>query len=177
MPKRAQTFTYDDDGNLTGDGVWSYVYNAENQLVRASCALPTGFGSSFSYVRKRLDFKYDHAGRRIEKRVFDVDASSEVLARRFVYDGWNLVAELDGNGTNIQRSYTWGLDVAGNLSSSSSPGSLIQMTNYSGGTPGASYFPSYDDQGNVISLVKASDGSLAAVYEVDPIRWTADRVK
>lgn len=168
IPKRAQAFTYDDDGNLTGDGMWTYTYNAENQLVRMTSALASGFGSALGHVRKRLDFKYDYAGRRIEKRVANLDTSSELLARRFVYDGWNLVLELDGAGSAIQRSYTWGLDAGGNLGSVSSPGSLLQLTNYSGGAPGASYFPTYDDQGNVISLVKASDGALAAVYEYDP---------
>ena len=36
VPQAAQTMTYDDDGNLTSDGVFTYVWNAENQLVRAT---------------------------------------------------------------------------------------------------------------------------------------------
>jgi hypothetical protein len=66
--------------------------------VRATSALPSGYG----FTRLRLDFKYDYMGRRIEKRVYNLDTSTETLARRFVYDGWNLIAELDGSGSAIQ---------------------------------------------------------------------------
>lgn len=164
IPQAAQSFTYDADGNLTADGVWSYTWNAENQLVRVTSLLPGGFG----FTRVRLDFKYDHMRRRVEKRVFNLDSSTETLARRFLYDGWNLVAELDGSGSAMQRSYTWGLDLAGSLERSGGVGALMRMTNYSSGTPGTSYYPTYDGNGNVVSLVNATTGNLAAVYEYDP---------
>ena len=39
-------------------------------------------------------------------------AWSLVTSNKFVYDGWNLVAEL--NGTNgLVRSYLWGTDLSG----------------------------------------------------------------
>ena len=167
-PSRQQTFAYDLDGNLTGDGLWTYTYNAENRLVRMTSTLPEGFGAALGRVRQRIDFKYDYAGRRTEKRVKDIDAMTEVSARRFIYDGWNLVAELDGTGTEIQRSYTWGLDLSGDLAKAGGVGALLQLTNYSAGAPGASYYPAYDGNGNVIALVNAATGGLAAVYEYDP---------
>lgn len=115
-----------------------------------------------------FNFKYDYAGRRIEKRVVNIDSSAELLARRFVYDGWNLVLELDGAGSAIQRSYSWGLDRWGGLTGSGGPGGLLQITYYNSGAPGNSYYPTYDANGNVTSLVRASDGFLAAIYEYDP---------
>lgn len=119
--------------------------------------------------RLRLDFKYDYMGRRIEKRVTNIDSSTETLARRFIYDGWNLVAEINANApATILRTYAWGLDLTGDLVASGGVGALLRMTNYTTGSPGTSYYPTYDGNGNVVSLVKASDGSLAAVYEYDP---------
>lgn len=171
VPKREQVLTYDLDGNLTDDGVWKYEWNAENQLVRITSLLPAGFGLPLIYQRFAITFKYDHAGRRVEKAVVDLDNASNNYTRRFVYDGWNLLAELnglDGASSQIQRSYTWGLDNGGSLTTSSSPGSLLRITNYSSGNPGTSYYPTYDDQGNVASLINATSGDLAAVYEYDP---------
>ncbi len=124
VPPAVQTLSYDADGNLTSDGVSTYTYNAENQLVRVASSLPSGFG----FTRLRLDFKYDYAGRRVEKTVYNLDTSTQTLARRFLYDGWNLVAELDGAGTNLMRSYTWGLDLAGSLSATGGVGALMHVS-------------------------------------------------
>lgn len=171
LAPRKQVLEYDADGNLTKDDLWTYFYDGENRLYRMVSALPVGFGATFGHKRLALDFKYDYLGRRVEKIVTDSDITppaNGVSARRFIYDGWNLIAELDGAGSAIQRSYTWGLDNGGSLSTSSSPGSLLQLTNYASGAPTTSYYPTYDDQGNVASLVNATDGTLAAVYEYDP---------
>jgi len=35
VPPQAESFTYDDDGNLLADGLWNYYYNAADQLVDA----------------------------------------------------------------------------------------------------------------------------------------------
>ncbi|MCD6339381.1 MAG: hypothetical protein J7M29_08410, partial [Verrucomicrobia bacterium] len=34
VPKDPEVFQYDDDGNLTQDGRWSYEWNGENRLIR-----------------------------------------------------------------------------------------------------------------------------------------------
>jgi YD repeat-containing protein len=47
------TFGYDANGNLTGDGVNSYVYDVENRFVRATGAKPT----------KSAAFEWDPLGR------------------------------------------------------------------------------------------------------------------
>ena len=31
LPKKSQSFSYDDDGNLTGDGVWTYTWDEMRQ--------------------------------------------------------------------------------------------------------------------------------------------------
>lgn len=176
--KRLQAFDYDADGNLTGDGIWVYTWNAENQLVRMTSALPVGFGASFGLKRQRLDFRYDAQGRRVEKKVTDLDSAVQTV-QRFVHDGWNLVAELKWTAATstleMIRSYAWGLDLTGSPTASGGVGALVQITTYAGGTPASSYYPTFDASGNLTSLVKAADGSLAAIYEYDPFGQTIRR--
>lgn len=119
-------------------------------------------------MRKELTFAYDYAGRRIEKKVVNLDTTATLSTKRFIYRGWDLVAEIDGVSTGLVRSYVWGLDQHGRLSGANTPGSLLQITYYSGGTPANSYLPTYDLSGNVTSLINASTGALAAIYEYDP---------
>lgn len=169
VPPATQTFKYDADGNLTADStstsnrIWNYTYDAENRLRRMASALPSGQG----FKRVQLDFTYDYLGRRVEKKVTDLDTAAQAVAR-FIYDGWNLVAELDGSGANIQRSYAWGLDLTGSPTKAGGVGALLRITNYTAGSPATSYYPTYDGNGNVVSLVNATSGNLAVVYEYDP---------
>lgn len=168
---RQQSFQYDADGNLSSDGLWSYTYDAENRLVRMNSTLPADFGLTFGYKRQRLDFRYDAQGRRVEKRVSELDSNglpTNPVARRFIYDGWNLVAETDGSGAAMIRSYVWGLDLVGAPRAAGGVGALLQVTTYSGGIPAASYYPSFDANGNVTALTRASDGMLGAIYHYDP---------
>ena len=99
----------------------------------------------------------------------NLDTSTETLARRFLYDGWNLVAEINANApATMLRSYAWGLDLTGDFTLAGGIGALLRMTNYAAGSPGTSYYPTYDANGNVGALVNASSGAIAAVYEYDP---------
>ena len=152
------------DGNLDEDGQWGYTWDAENRLKAMTSTLPTSGG----YTRRRLEFTYDYLGRRVEKQVTDLTTSA-VSARRYVYDGWNLVAELavsGGAAGGVVRSYTWGLDVSGTLGGAGGIGALVQFTVHAG-TSTTDYYPSYDGQGNVTALIR-SDGVLAAAYEYGP---------
>ncbi|MDX1953637.1 MAG: hypothetical protein SFY81_15820 [Verrucomicrobiota bacterium] len=65
--------------------------------------------------KRKLEFAYDHLGRRIQKRLLTWNGSSyvESYKYRFVYDGWNMLAEL--NSTILVRSYIWGTDLSGSL--------------------------------------------------------------
>jgi RHS repeat-associated protein len=166
VPPASQSFTYDADGNLTFDGVWNYGYDAENRLIAMTSALGAGFTNS----GLTLSFAYDYLNRRVEKRVFN--ASGTTFQHRYIYDGWNLVAETDQLNTGrIFRSYSWGLDLTGSLTSSGGVGALLEITNfnYSGTNLSSTinYFPQYDGNGNLSDLVHG-DGSLAAAYEYGP---------
>lgn len=78
----SQTLTYDALGNLTGDGVHTYVWNVRNQLVQIKQG--TSVVASFSY---------DALGRRITR--MESGASTAYL-----FDGLNAVQETQGAVVN-----------------------------------------------------------------------------
>jgi len=80
-------FSYDDRGNLTGDGTWSYSYDLENRLVSVS-----GPAS--------VTLDYDPVG-----RLAEVESGGGSTA--FLYDGADVVGEFDGSG-NLVRRYVHG---------------------------------------------------------------------
>jgi RHS repeat-associated protein len=116
-------------------------------------------------AKKRLEFKYDYQGRRVEKKVLTWNGSQYVAqsTNRFIYDGWNLIAILDAQ-SSILQSFTWGLDISGTRQGAGGIGGLLSMTV----TNGASYFYSYDGNGNVTTVLNAADGATSAQYEYGP---------
>jgi RHS repeat-associated protein len=77
------TLSYDANGNLTSDGVNSFVWNARNQLVQIQQG-----GSP------QLSFTYDALGRRISKTV------GTTTPTQYLYDGDNAVQEAQGTAVN-----------------------------------------------------------------------------
>ncbi len=69
LPEDEEEFTYDADGNLTGDGKWTYTWDAENRLAtmetRSDLPMLT-WGLDFL----KIEFDYDYLGRRVQKRVY-----------------------------------------------------------------------------------------------------------
>ena len=80
-------FTYDRNGNLTGDGTNSYTYDVENRLVAASGG-------------RTIALRYDPLGRLYET----VGASG---TRRMIWDGDALVTEYTETGA-VAASYVHG---------------------------------------------------------------------
>ena len=158
-----ENFTYDLDGNLTRDGRWTNSWDAENRLVGMTALTSTPVASQYS-----LSFTYDYMGRRIQKTVSTNSGTGYVAqyVNRFVYEGWNLAGILDG-GNNLLYSFTWGTDLSGNMQGAGGVGGAISMTVYSG-TNAGTYFYCYDGNGNVVALVSATNGTIAAQYEYGP---------
>jgi RHS repeat-associated protein len=78
------TFTYDANGNLTGDGTTSFTYDAENRLLTAS-------------GEKNATLVYDPLG-----RLFQISSPATGVTQ-FLYDGDELVAEYNGSGALLRR--------------------------------------------------------------------------
>ncbi len=87
---------------------------------------------------------------------------------RFIYDGWNLIAELSATNNAPIRSYLWGKDLSGSINGAGGIGGLVMITDHAGSTY---HFTAYDESGNITALVK-SDGSTSANYEYDPFGQT-----
>ncbi len=126
-------------------------------------------------------FCFDYLGRRIAKKVFQLETSNLepetwrlVKDLRFVYDGWNMIAELDHSfatgpgltGSRVNRTFLWGEDLSGTMTGAGGVGGLLSTT-YQGTT----YHVCSDANGNVTGLVPTSGpqaGQLIARYDYDP---------
>lgn len=78
---------------------------------------------------------------------------------KYVWDGWNLLAEFDGVNANI-RTYAWGLDLSGSEQGAGGIGGLLFETD----SAGLTCHLTYDGNGNVRGLRDAA-GGIAAAYE------------
>jgi len=107
VPQTPETFSYDADGNLEADGRWTMTWDAENRLTSIE-----SLSNAPAASKRKLIFRYDWLGRRIQKDVYDwnpLAAGYEFSARtKFLYNGWSLLAELDGTDDSLIRQYVWG---------------------------------------------------------------------
>ncbi len=182
VPPVQETLTYDLDGNLTGDGRWTYTWDGENRLVGMTTQ---AVAESAGVPGLKLTFAYDGLSRRVQKKVEGRTTSGDpwVLRSdtRFVYDGWNMVGEAEylataedapptfGGGTAgpyWRRTYVWGEDLSGSLQGAGGVGGLLLINRHERGSkPLRTSWATSDLNGNVIGLVESN---LKAVYEYDP---------
>ena len=157
IPARSTNFHHDQNGNLLFDGRWHYRWNGENRLIEMRSTNVRG-GRQL-----KLEFSYDHQGRRITKRVTETLDGTATIATdlRFVYDGWNLVAELDATGTAL-RSHLWGLDLSGTPQGAGGVGGLISTA-----TTDRAVFISHDGNGNVTGELDCNTGKTLALTSYD----------
>jgi RHS repeat-associated protein len=129
------TFSYDANGNLTGDGANSYTYDVENRMLTGSGPLPT-------------TLQYDPLGRLW--RISDTGKTREL-----VYDGDAMVLEYNGT-TNLSRYvhgtgeddpliFYLGFDLSNRRSlQADAQGSIVSFADASGA---ATNINSYDEYG------------------------------
>ncbi|MDR3615538.1 MAG: RHS repeat-associated core domain-containing protein [Candidatus Obscuribacterales bacterium] len=91
------TYSYNGDACLTGNGVWTFGYDTEDHLTSASKT-----GTSVAYV-------YDGFHRQAQK---SVTTSGGTVASRYIYSGWQRIADYDGVAGTLQNRYVYtdGLD-------------------------------------------------------------------
>ncbi len=144
-------------GNLTGDGTWTYTYDAENRLLTAS---KTGTNATFAY---------DLLGRRVKK------STGGGATTYYLSDGADEIAEYTGfTANNLQRRYVPGPTIDQPIAMVTSAGvrtffhtdkrgSVIAMSDSSGNLNEGPY--TYDAYGN---MTGASTGV--------PFRFTGRRL-
>jgi RHS repeat-associated protein len=113
----------------------------------------------------KLNFEYDWKGRRISKTVSNWNGAAYTFgsSTKFLYDQWNLLAELN-SGNTLQRAYLWGADLSGSMQGAGGVGGLVAMKSSAAGV----HFANDDGNGNVTALVDASAGTYSAQYEYGP---------
>ncbi|MCH6257436.1 RHS repeat-associated core domain-containing protein [Puniceicoccaceae bacterium K14] len=145
-------FDYDADGNLTGDGDWTYQYDANNRIR-------TMYDGSNYY----MTFRYDYMGRRVRKLVEDYD-DNQLASIKFLYNGMELLAELNSSGS-VTKSFHWGPDISDVQGGAGGAEGLIYQRDW-GNSKG--YFPAYDLSGNLVGLLNDfGTGDWAAWYAYD----------
>jgi len=85
------SLSYDDNGSLTGDGVNSYGYDLENNLVSVTTPSAT------------VNFKYDPLGRLVEKQAGSTKT-------RYLYSGLQRIEEYNDSGSLVRR-YIYGVGI------------------------------------------------------------------
>ena len=176
-----ETFTYDDDGNLTADSLWHYAYDGENRLKWIRCLIPDENGNKLS-----VEFTYDYMGRRAAKDIYHYtgvpawpDTRVFVSRTLFLYQGWTLLCEYSATGDPpvgsggtgdspvLQRRYIWGPDLSGTMGGAGDIGGLLTIEDLRPAHAGT-YHPAYDGNGNLMALTEASTGNMVAAHEYDP---------
>ena len=164
MRPATETIVHDLDGNLTSDSLWDYTWNGENRLIEietSAAAVTVGA------AKRRWEFGYDGGGRRVRKVAYQWNSGSsqwdveeELL---FVYDGWNMIAEIAAASGEVQARNVWGLDLSGTLQGAGGVGGLLSREDVSR-LPVPMHY-AYDGNGNVSALVRGSDGARVASYD------------
>ena len=161
LPKHAETFSYDADGNLTNDGRWAYVWDGDNRLLSM-----TSHPFSPASSSNALHFRYDAQGRRISKTVSNYSGSSwsKVLDEKYLYDGWNQLTSLNASNSAVVRAFLWGTDLSGSMQGAGGVGGLLAVNAKGSGVA----FVAYDGNGNVAALIDAALGNTVANYDYGP---------
>jgi RHS repeat-associated protein len=194
IPKTPESFTHDTDGNLKTDGRWVYQWDAENRLISMTSRtdLPAAMPRRkiefvYDYMSRRsMKNVYKVVGGDSDDGASDGGSAGEtgddtsdpgpavpvptwelLYTIKYVWDGWNLVAELTGSD-NVLRAYSWGLDLSGSPKGAGGIGGLLfvwDAVNDSAGTK--HYHAAYDGNGNLVRLGDTA-GNEAAAYEYGP---------
>ncbi|SHH76186.1 RHS repeat domain-containing protein, partial [Desulfofustis glycolicus] len=158
-PSQPLELFYDQDGNLTemktAVAGTRYVFNGENRLIIVEPTRPQPGDS-------KLRFSYDYRGRRVLQTVssFTNGAWHQTARTGFIYDDWNLIAELNLDDDRAVQ-YVWGLDLSTTLQGAGGIGGLLVRV-----ADDDQQHYLYDANGNVGQLVDEA-GTLVAAYEYD----------
>ena len=139
------TYDYDDNGNriskVDGTDTTTYIYDFLDRLIEIE--YPAGASTKFFY---------DPAGRKFKEQELD-DLDQVVSERRYVYEGFKVLLELDENNQTV-REYIHGPSMGGGVG-----GILFQQDDDS-----HCYYYNYNARGDVTSITDEA-GNIIALYE------------
>jgi RHS repeat-associated protein len=132
-------YSYDNNGNLTDDGLFKYYYDCENRLMDVNDQSDTAVAS----------YSYDYLGRRVSKTVY----GSPDVTTKYCYDGGQVIAEYDGSD-NLLRKFIYGPRI-------DEPICMIDVTDSN-----AIYYYHFDGLGSVAALSDAG-ANMVESYSYD----------
>jgi RHS repeat-associated protein len=147
------TFQYDANGNLTNDGLRSFAYDDENELIQVW--VTSNWMSQFSYdgmMRRRIRQEFTWQG----------STWVQTNAVYYVYDGNLVIQERDINNLPT-TTYTRGKDLSGSLEGAGGIGGLLARTaqSYVDAPLAGHSFYHCDGNGNVTMLINSSQAVVA----------------
>lgn len=165
LAKNPEAFTYDADGNLTSDSLWTNVWNGENRRVTIESRSGLAAGG-------KMKEQWTHLadGRWIERIISTNNGTAyyPAITNRYVWDGQVLITVLD-HTNGVVVSFMRGLDLSGSLQDAGGVGGVLAVKVGSsaqfGTMANTTHFTCYDGNGNVTALVNVADGSESARYE------------
>lgn len=174
--KTPEEMTYDLDGNLKTDGLWTYSWDAENRLTSMQLRTEAAWVlfNDAGYVL-RLIFAYDWQGRRIMKSIEKTNSDPTTIeadgtqitweqmgSTQYVYDGWLLTLAYTANNLNEfvspWQSFAWGPDLSGTRGGAGGIGGLAIYSSDTPLSPYSAIFPVYD--------TNAGGSSVTGLYRV-----------
>jgi RHS repeat-associated protein len=168
IPQAEFSPQYDEDGNLTNDERWIYTWDAMNRLVGMT---PTAAALTAGVPNQSLSFAYDHLGRRIAKKVTKTSGETiTVKDFRYLYEGWNVVAQFTADSSNTltpDATFLWSLDLSDSFHGAGGVGGLHSVNLYSGGATGTLCLACYDANGNIIAWTDTT-GRILQRQDYDP---------
>ncbi|MEO5913796.1 MAG: RHS repeat-associated core domain-containing protein [Luteolibacter sp.] len=169
---------YDADGNLTDDGRWKYSWDAENRLIQMETTNAATTNAGHPYTK--LKFVYDWQGRRIGRTVWKGSNTDPFSNHRWLYDGWNVIAEFSGTTTSTSNVYaetggtpqrlntfTWGIDLSGTFRGTGGVGGLLVQTDVTAANLLGTQRASYDGDGNIVAWTKSNATAPTSRREYD----------
>ena len=172
VPEATEATAYDGSGNLISDSRWTYTWTEDNRLREIATRSTSGIANASSAC-VRVAFDYDYFGRRVQKRTYLNynwnTPGSGMLSKtvRYVWDGWNCIAELNGADSKF---FIWGTDLSGGTAAGG-VGGLLFVQDLSGTYAlETNHCVGYDGNGNVTAIVDGmyGTGAVEAAYEYDP---------
>ncbi len=160
--------TYDAEGNITFDGQWHYIWDAENRLALMfdkdkTKLIENVYGSNDFRIAKKVWNLLSGWTAPTKLTEFNSNALTPLSQIGFIYEGKLVSAEIDLlNGNSLIRSYTWGLDISSSGSLGGAGGLLAIEDNNN------TYYTVHNTQGSISKLLSSVDSSVVSSYEYAP---------
>lgn len=124
---RGTTYAYDNNGNLTSKGVWTYAWDYQNRMASA------GNGTATS------TYAYDHTGQRVSQTASGIttyyptkyfNKTTATSTKHIFMPSGELIATVEGNGTATSTRYIHTDHLGGTGVVTDSNGNQVELLDY-----------------------------------------------